>query len=108
MRLKLPSNVQFFLWELCNYLVLVYVVLKRRSMIVSDACPIYDGTNEDFLHYLFLYSCASEVWHRCLPHFLVPSANVDLKDWLKESINKHDIIINYYLEDLVFEEYIFV
>jgi len=39
-RLKVPSNVHFFLWELCHDSIPVRVVLKRRSMIVSDVCPI--------------------------------------------------------------------
>jgi hypothetical protein len=49
--------------------------------------PICDGILEDFLNCLFLYGCALEVWHRYFPHFLTPSANVELKDWLKGATN---------------------
>jgi len=36
---------------------------------------------------------ALEVWHRCLPHFLALCVDVKLNDWLKDAIDKDNIIV---------------
>jgi hypothetical protein len=86
-RLCVPSNIQFFLWQLCHDFVPFRSVLLSRNLISSNICPICNQGGEDMFHALFSCPRAKDVWSFCLHKSVTPPDLDNLRTWMKEFIS---------------------
>jgi hypothetical protein len=61
-RLCVPSNIRFFLWQLCYDSVPFRSVLLSHSLISYNVCSIFNQGSEDMLHALYPCPRAKDVW----------------------------------------------
>jgi hypothetical protein len=77
-KIKVPANIQFFVWQVVHGAVPTKDVLNHRHVCASNLCPRCSGTPETIEHCLFRCPEAVGIWRRCdLEHILPSLTGVD-------------------------------
>lgn len=87
-KLKLPSNIQFFLWELCHHAIPTRAVLHARGISASDTCPRCDRDLETMLHCFFDCPQVRPVWQNLGLGGYASPTNTDkgtLLQWVRDA-----------------------
>lgn len=96
-KLKLPSNIQFFLWEFCRHVVPIKAVLHVRGVFPSDTCPRCTSIPETLLHCFFTCSHVHPVWQALdLQDYATPlNTNMGtLLSWVHEAVLSYTTVVS--------------
>lgn len=94
--LKLPSNIQFFLWQLCHAAIPTRVVLGSRGITTDTMCPRCGNATKTIDHCLFTCPNISQLW--CALGLGDVTAPQDLDtstvlNWILSSVDAHGVLI---------------
>ncbi|PNX71251.1 ribonuclease H, partial [Trifolium pratense] len=92
-QVRLPSNIQFFVWQVLHNSILTKDVLHHRRICDSNVCPRCLDAFETILHCLFDCTEARCIWNTIGLHNLIPNSTVDeLFNWCRQVCLSHGII----------------
>ncbi|GAU14292.1 hypothetical protein TSUD_308520 [Trifolium subterraneum] len=93
-QLQLPSNIQFFIWQMLHNSIPTREVLHHRWICVSNICPRCSTMVETIEHCLFWCVEAVCVWKACGLERVLPSLQVgNLFSWCREVCSSHGNIV---------------
>jgi hypothetical protein len=93
-KLKVPSNIQFFVWQVIHGAISTRKMLNHRQVYASNLCPRCTAMPESIEHCLFACAESVDIWRGCGLDFLLPSAaDVDLFQWCRQVNMSHGSII---------------
>jgi hypothetical protein len=72
-KLKVPSNIQFFVWQVIHGAIPTRELLNHRQVCASNLCPRCTAMPESIEHCLFACTESVDVWRGCGLDFLLPS-----------------------------------
>ncbi|XP_045831415.1 uncharacterized protein LOC123922770 [Trifolium pratense] len=64
-KLQLPTNIQFFTWQLIHGSIPVRAVLHHRRVCSTDLCPRCSVAPESIDHCLFRCAVSARLWREC-------------------------------------------
>jgi hypothetical protein len=84
-QLRLPTNIQFFIWQLVHDSIPTRATLHHRHVCSNNICPRCLTSAETVEHCLFLCDDSKSVWNRCGLHdilYTLPNST-DRLAWCK-------------------------
>jgi ribonuclease HI len=93
-KLKVPSNIQFFVWQVIHGAIPTRKLLNHRKVCASNLCPRCTTLPESIEHCLFACAESVDIWRGCGLDFLLPTTtDVDLFQWCRQVNMSHGSII---------------
>lgn len=93
-KLKLPANIQFFLWQVCHRAVPTRSILKRRGVAREEECPLCLTEQETIIHCLFSCPRAVQLWNSCgLGDVSPPIGENALLGWFRHHCSLNGVMI---------------
>jgi ribonuclease HI len=93
-KLKVSSNIQFFVWQIVHGAIPTRDLLNHHQICASNLCPRCTTMPETLEHCLFVCADSVDIWKGCgLEVLLPPPADLDLFQWCRQLDLSHGNII---------------
>lgn len=93
-KLPLPTNIQFFAWQLCHDSLPVRVTLHQRGIPLSMVCPMFSVCDESSHHCLLECSHVQVKWGACGFHAITPRApSQSMLQWLRQLVDHREVSV---------------
>lgn len=85
-RLKIPANIQFFIWQICHFALLTSQCLNHWGVPLNPVCTVCNVEEETILHCLFACPRIMQVWQDLAIGIVPPSNTQELPNWLRKVV----------------------
>jgi len=93
-KLKIPANIQFFIWQVMHLVIPKRTILNQRGILLDSICPVCDNEHGTLVHCLFNCNRAKVKWNLMVgPSFGLLEEDSSIFMWSHDSVDKLDIVL---------------